>query len=363
MWARDIHRLFREGRAKEVLARAAARLELDSGTEGLGELEATLHVAQAFGSQIEHDVFLVVSGSDDTEKAETLKRTAPDRIHVHQASPQPFGGDLEYTWKVFAHKREIVRRELARYGGCDICDAYLSSVGATGGYGLCVAHECAKLHRRQSLVVETRLPPDQPLSKYTVNLSKILRKMAEVQREVGECVIVPYVAERRGMDWRRIARFRWVLHSTIVLKEDWKNILGSFSYASSYASEEEVQGLVVALPILIEGSRALDLKSRAQNLTRGSTDAFLSSQLELKPLDSINVAVAVAGPAREEELSSVAEDIMALLKSGIVSELGWSNPGAGGVISCMQSSQWAAAALIGPLVLKAVRVGDLSIPI
>jgi hypothetical protein len=348
---KKIEEIVRVGREASSIARAEQRLEIKGGSGGRRLLEAELEE----GVEISHPVIVVVSG-DDIEGAQRIEEKIP-RVMCHPASRFPLKGDLSRAKLLFRSKIDVERGFLSQFTGHRACTVFESIVGATGEF----ARQDGVLYTREIngenlLILEERIPPDKPMDKYVGNLKQKLDELVVIQCELPEnVVIVPLVAPDSSEGCRRIARFRTVIYSAIVAEGDWWNTIGSFTRGG----EGSENCLVAALPFFAEAQSRDELLSKAQGLTKGSSEVFFASNLELKPRGTMNLLAALWGPASPEELDDTLWEAVAYVKSGLLRQLGWEKPGDVGVAPLrMEAPRWRIAGLIGPFKLLAVRVGE-----
>jgi hypothetical protein len=338
-------------------ARRESRVEVGGGTDAVKVRQA----AQKLGYRSGSPEIYITSG-EDGELARTFRGPT---TYVLELSGLPIGSDPERAERYAANLRE---RFLEIYAEIDkrMPGRYFQSVygGCTGGTAF--AARLLALHALDawpnlSAIFELRLPRDSPPPVFRVNMAYNLRLLSgsyrcvagpQVKVPVDRVAAVlypadPYMVEVGG--YGQIAKFRCTLYRGLAREADWGNIFKNFAFAHS----EGDGSLPACFPAFLEASSNIGLVSQARNVNLKSPFAFgTTNHVVFERPEEVTLLIVLESPDSESKRVELLEKLHSELT--IAKEVSKDvNPQP----IHTWGRRYAAALLLGPVPVKAVRCG------
>jgi hypothetical protein len=339
-------------------ARRESRVEVGGGTDAVKVRLA----AQKLGYQPGSPEIFIVSGQDDYTLAKTLRGPA---THILQLSSLPIGADPERAERYAANLRETFNKIYAEIDkqmpGRIVQSAYGGLTGGTSLSARFLALHVLDAWPNLFAIFELRLPRDSPPPGLRINIIRNLQLLTgkyrsgtglqvRVPKERVAAVLYPadpFMVEVGG--YEQIAKFRCTLYRGLARESDWFNVFKSFSFEHSQSDGT----LPTCFPVLLEANSDVGLVSQARNASLRSPFAFgIMNYLAFERPEEVTLLLVLESPDNESRRVELLQRLLSELT--IAREVSKDvNP------QYVQTwgRRYAAALLLGPVPVKAVRCG------
>jgi hypothetical protein len=340
-------------------ARRESRVDVGGGTDALKVRLAVQELGYRPGSP---EIY-ITSGDDDAKLAKALRGPT---TYAFPLSSLPIGADTERAERHAANSRrkflelyaEIDRRMPGRYfqsmyGGC---------TGGTAFAARLLALYALDAWPNLSAVFEVRLPRESPPPVFRLNIANNLRLLSgsyrctvapQVRIPADRVATVLYPADPNMVEvggYGQIAKFRSTLYRGLARESDWGNIFKNFAFA--YCEDDGF--LPACFPAFLEANSDIGLVSQARNVNLKSPFAFeIMNHVDFERPEEVTLLVVLESPDSENKRVELLERLL--------SELTFAEEVSKNVnpqLIHTRGQRYAAALLLGPVPVKAVRCGQ-----